>query len=61
MKARGSKECKNCHDFDAMDPEEQDRKARKRHAAAKEKGMHCMECHSGVAHEEPDEPEEEES
>ena len=58
MKARDSKECLNCHNFEAMDAEEQDRKAQKRHARAREEGKHCMDCHTGVAHEEPEEPEE---
>ncbi len=60
MKASDSRECKNCHDWDAMDLSEQDRSARKRHGRAVDKGETCIDCHKGIAHEEPDEPDEEE-
>lgn len=59
MKATDSRECRSCHSFDNMDLSEQDRSARKRHAAAEDKGLTCIDCHKGIAHEEPDEPEEE--
>ncbi len=58
MKATDSRECRNCHAFDTMDLSEQDRSARKRHARAEERGETCIDCHKGIAHEEPDEPEE---
>ncbi|MBF0370808.1 MAG: NapC/NirT family cytochrome c [Magnetococcales bacterium] len=60
MRARNSKECLSCHDFDAMDLEEQDRSARKKHGKAIKAGEQCIDCHTGIAHEEPEEPEEEE-
>lgn len=56
MEATDSRECRNCHSFDAMALEEQDRTARKKHEKAKEQGTTCIECHKGIAHEEPDEP-----
>ena len=59
MKASDSRECRSCHAFDQMDLSEQSRSARNRHARAEDEGQTCIDCHKGVAHEEPDEPEEE--
>ncbi len=59
MRANDSRECRSCHDYAHMDLSEQDRSARKRHARAVDDGKTCIDCHKGVAHEEPDEPEEE--
>jgi cytochrome c-type protein NapC len=56
MEATDSRECRTCHDFTNMDLSEQDRVARKRHARATEKGQTCIDCHKGIAHIEPDEP-----
>ena len=56
MKASDSQTCKTCHDWDQMDLSEQDRSARKRHGRAVDEGQTCIDCHKGVAHEEPDEP-----
>jgi len=58
MKATDSRECRSCHAFDQMDLAEQDRSAQKRHAKAEDQGKTCIDCHKGIAHEEPDEPEE---
>ena len=58
MKATDSRECRNCHDFNNMEFSAQDRSARKKHARAEDKGQTCIDCHKGIAHEEPDEPEE---
>ncbi len=58
MEASDSRECRNCHDYANMDLSEQGRSARKRHARADMQGKTCIECHKGIAHEEPDEPEE---
>ena len=60
MKATDSRECRECHAWDTMDLGEQDRMARKRHARARDQGKTCIDCHKGIAHEEPDEPDEEE-
>lgn len=56
MKATDSRECRTCHDYENMDLTEQDRSARSRHGNAEDKGETCIDCHKGVAHEEPDEP-----
>ncbi len=58
MKATNSRECRNCHNFDNMEFDEQDRMARKKHSRAQLKGQTCIDCHKGIAHEEPDEPDE---
>lgn len=60
MKATDSRECRSCHSFDRMDLSEQDKMARKRHDKAEEQGKTCIDCHKGIAHEEPDEPDEDE-
>lgn len=56
MKQTDSLECRNCHHDDAMDPEKQSEKARARHAKMKSEGMTCIDCHFGIAHNEPDGP-----
>ncbi len=58
MRANDSRECRECHGWDAMDLSTQDRSARKRHGRARDEGQTCIDCHKGIAHEEPDEPEE---
>jgi len=58
MKATDSRECRNCHSFEGMDLSEQDRSARKKHSSAIDKGKTCIDCHKGLAHDLPDEPEE---
>ncbi len=57
MKDTDSRECRNCHSFDHMDLSEQSRSARKKHDSATDNGDTCIDCHKGIAHEEPDEPE----
>ena len=59
MKATDSRECRSCHNFENMDLSSQSRSARNRHGRAPDEGKTCIDCHKGVAHEEPDEPEEE--
>lgn len=49
-----SLECRNCHDFDAMEKDKQSEKAQARHAKAKAEGATCIECHFGIAHAEPE-------
>jgi cytochrome c-type protein NapC len=58
MRASNSRECRSCHEFGNMDLSEQGRSARKRHPRAMDAGDACIDCHAGIAHEEPDEPEE---
>jgi len=50
MKASGSRECRNCHDFDSMEVKKQKPKAQKMHAQAVKEGKTCIDCHKGIAH-----------
>jgi len=61
MQANDSRECRSCHDFSQMDLSAQDRMARKRHARAVDEGKTCIDCHKGIAHTEPDEPDDEQA
>ena len=65
MKDSDSRECRSCHSWEAMmfeeneaDIEPQDKMAAKKHQKAKAEGKTCIDCHKGIAHTEPDEPEE---
>ncbi|HEX8963751.1 MAG TPA: NapC/NirT family cytochrome c [Rhodocyclaceae bacterium] len=58
MEAAGSRECRNCHNFDAMSPELQKQTPYKKHMAAKAAGKTCIDCHKGIAHHLPKEYEE---
>ena len=60
MEATDSRECRSCHTFDAMALTEQEKTSRKKHKKAKKRGQTCIECHKGVAHEEPTEPDSDE-
>lgn len=53
MKSTDSRECRNCHAMESMDPEKQVRPAQRRHRVAIEKGQTCIECHQGIAHKLP--------
>jgi cytochrome c-type protein NapC len=53
MKANGSRECRNCHDFDAMSAQTQKQSVYRRHVAAQSEGKTCIDCHKGIAHELP--------
>ena len=52
MRASGSRECRNCHSFEAMDMPSQEKLAQKRHseAALAGSGKTCIDCHQGIAH-----------
>lgn len=55
FEADGSKACKNCHSFDAMDIHKQSEEAKAAMSAAKEENMgNCIDCHKGIAHKLPD-------
>ena len=45
MKANDSRECRNCHDFEAMSIAYQRPRARKQHANALRDGNTCIDCH----------------
>ena len=51
MEKRDSKECRNCHDFNTMDPDKQKGRAVVKHEGAIEDGKtSCINCHKGIAH-----------
>ena len=50
MKATDSRECRNCHDFDSMNPEDQKKRSRKQHINGMKAGNTCIDCHKGIAH-----------
>ncbi|MCK4834327.1 MAG: NapC/NirT family cytochrome c, partial [Gammaproteobacteria bacterium] len=50
MKTTDSRECRNCHNFDSMKPEDQKKRSRKQHATAMVDGNTCIDCHKGIAH-----------
>jgi cytochrome c-type protein NapC len=58
QKASNSRECRNCHNFDAMSAELQKQTPYRKHMKAKEAGKTCIDCHKGIAHHLPKEYEE---
>ncbi len=54
MKATDSRECRNCHAVDAMDPAAQTPRAAHMHQLAQGWDMTCIDCHQGIAHQLPD-------
>ncbi len=50
MKERDSKECRNCHSFETMDPDKQKDRSVVKHEGAIEDGKTCIDCHKGIAH-----------
>ena len=55
MKATDSRECRNCHSFEAMDFKRQARRPQEKHPAAIKEGKTCIDCHKGIAHNLPEE------
>lgn len=52
MKASDSRECRNCHSFDAMRKAQGLRQIQiyELHMKAKDQGKTCIDCHKGIAH-----------
>ncbi|NOR50988.1 MAG: cytochrome C552 [Gammaproteobacteria bacterium] len=50
MKSTDSRECRNCHDFISMNPENQKPRSRKQHINGMRAGNTCIDCHKGIAH-----------
>ncbi|MGA7594238.1 MAG: NapC/NirT family cytochrome c [Gallionella sp.] len=55
MKANGSRECRNCHSWEAMSPKTQTPSDYARHMKAEADGKTCIDCHKGIAHHLPKE------
>lgn len=53
MKASDSRECRNCHSFDAMSKDVQKQSVFNKHMAARQSGKTCIDCHKGIAHQLP--------
>ena len=56
MKADNSANCRSCHDPAAWDDKKQSDDAKKGHKKFNAGKATCIECHTGVAHKEPEEP-----
>ncbi|MEO5337475.1 MAG: NapC/NirT family cytochrome c [Magnetospirillum sp. WYHS-4] len=50
MKDTDSRECRNCHSWQAMTDSKQKQRAWKQHQNAQKDGMTCIDCHKGIAH-----------
>ncbi|HEX7273093.1 MAG TPA: NapC/NirT family cytochrome c [Casimicrobiaceae bacterium] len=50
MKASDSRECRNCHSWDAMDVHKQQPRARAMMEKGQKEGKTCIDCHKGIAH-----------
>jgi cytochrome c-type protein NapC len=50
MKASDSRECRNCHSFEAMRGTKEKQVVFDIHMKAKDKGKTCIDCHKGIAH-----------
>jgi cytochrome c-type protein NapC len=62
MKASNSRECRNCHSLEHMDPQKQSAAARAANMPqAIKNGLTCIDCHKGIAHHLPKFPDEDES
>ena len=53
MTENNSRECRNCHAFDAMHFRKQSQRAQEKMEDAMKKGTPCIECHKGIAHKKP--------
>jgi cytochrome c-type protein NapC len=50
MKASNSRECRNCHSFDAMRASVDIPAVYEKHMQADDSGQTCIDCHKGIAH-----------
>jgi cytochrome c-type protein NapC len=55
MKGSDSRECRNCHSFEAMSGNVQKQSVFNKHMKAKDEGQTCIDCHKGIAHHLPKE------
>ena len=56
LKKNDSAECRACHTEAAMSAELQSDRAKSRHEKGRKEGLTCIDCHTGIAHTEPDGP-----
>lgn len=50
MKANDSRECRNCHSWEAMDFHKQTPRSQEKMQEGRKDGKTCIDCHKGVAH-----------
>jgi cytochrome c-type protein NapC len=50
MKKTDSRECRNCHTWEAMSGDLQKLRARKQHQEGRDENLTCIDCHKGIAH-----------
>ena len=55
MRSSDSRECRNCHEKDAMTSDKQTPMASKIHLLSSSWGNTCIDCHQGIAHQLPNE------
>lgn len=53
MKQTDSRECRHCHDTEAVNTELQGKTAQKQHRRMQTENKTCIDCHFGIAHKEP--------
>ncbi len=53
LRESNSRECKNCHDYEAMNLRQQEGTAARQHRLAASQGIGCIDCHMGIAHKLP--------
>ena len=58
MRDNDSLACRQCHSYDSMNWEAQSYRTRNKHRQATQRGKTCIDCHSGIVHDEPLEPDE---
>ncbi len=56
MKSTDSRECRNCHAVQSMDPHKQKPEAWQTMEAGFKAGLTCIDCHKGIAHQLPKDP-----
>ncbi|CAG22516.1 NapC/NirT family cytochrome c [Photobacterium profundum] len=54
MEQTNSRECRNCHNFNAMDIAFQESRSGLVHTYAQQRNKTCIDCHKGIAHQLPD-------
>ncbi len=54
FKENDSKFCRNCHNVEGMELEQQGRLAQRRHSKMAERGQTCIDCHYGLVHRLPE-------
>lgn len=53
MTGNNSRECRNCHTYDAMNFHKQTQRGREKMEDAMVKNVTCIECHKGLVHKKP--------